>query len=112
MKVKSIRGAVKYNGIVYSEGMTFDIDEKDLKNIIENVEIIPEKKPKADEKNTEEIQYTENDKKEAQDIDKDKKTDYKSMSKDELTALALSKGLDPDIGKRKKEEIIEQLEKA
>ncbi|TRW26230.1 hypothetical protein FL857_05960 [Criibacterium bergeronii] len=40
MKVKSIRGSIKYNGTVYDEGQEFDIDKKDFATLQENIEVI------------------------------------------------------------------------
>ena len=41
MKVKSIRGSIKYNAAVFDEGQIFEIEDKDFNQIQENVEIIP-----------------------------------------------------------------------
>ena len=40
MKVKAIRGSIKYDGIVYDEGDAFDIEAADLDILRENIEIV------------------------------------------------------------------------
>lgn len=40
MLVKSIRGAIKYDGIVYGEGQEFEIKEEHFKSLQENVVVV------------------------------------------------------------------------
>ena len=40
MKVKSIRGSIKYDGTVYDEGQEFKILDTDFNSLQENVEVV------------------------------------------------------------------------
>ncbi len=40
MKVKAIRGSIKYDGIVYDEGDVFDIEVVDFDILRENIEVV------------------------------------------------------------------------
>ena len=49
MKIKSIRGNIKYNGVVYAEGDVFFMpDNENIKYLLPNIEIV--EPPKAEKK--------------------------------------------------------------
>ena len=47
MLVKSILGAIKYDGIVYGEGQEFDIKEEHFNSLQENVVLVQEEEAKG-----------------------------------------------------------------
>ena len=56
MKVKAIRGSIKYDGIVYDEGDVFDIEAVDFDILRENIEIIDSEQSNEDAQDEEEVQ--------------------------------------------------------
>lgn len=125
MKVKSIRGSIKYDGTVYDEGQEFEILDTDFNSLQENVEVVSTD-DKSDEKNNkdseevldnqeeENIIISEGEKMpfsvdEVMDIDL-QDVDLNSFKVDELKKIAKAKGIDiPE--KATKKEIIELLGK-
>ena len=125
MKVKSIRGSIKYDGTVYDEGQEFKILDTDFNSLQENVEVVSTD-DKSDEKNNkdseevldnqeeENIIVSEGEKMpfsvdEVMDIDL-QDVDLNSFKVDELKKIAKAKGIDiPE--KATKKEIIELLGK-
>lgn len=57
MFVKSIRGAIQYNGTIYPEGKEFEMQEEHFKQVQENVEVIL----KESQENTEQTSRTDRD---------------------------------------------------
>lgn len=118
MIVKSIRGSIQYNGTVYAEGMEFEIEEKHLAQIQDNVEVLPGKQEKSAKKSN---KTTPDDPKQEAPSDKpenpddpgqaslEKEVDYSKLKKAELLELAEQRNIDvPD--KATNAEIIALLE--
>lgn len=85
MLVKSIRGSIKYNGNVYFEGEEFEIEERHLVQMQENVEVIS--KAKDPEKDVEVSIESET-------LSNSEKVDYKNLKKAELLEIAKGKGIE------------------
>lgn len=85
MLVKSIRGSIKYNGNVYFEGEEFEIEERHLVQMQENVEVIS--KAKDPEKDVE-VSI------EPGTLSNSEKVDYKNFKKAELLEIAKGKGIE------------------
>lgn len=96
MRVKSIRGTIKYDGIVYQENQEFEIREEDFKPLQENIEVMENTKISTKTENKD-VFVTEEEEK-----------DYTKMKKAELIKEAEEKGIEiPD--KATNAEIIELL---
>lgn len=59
MKVKSIRGSIKYDGIVYDEGDVFDIEATDLDILRENIEVVEDTQQDGNIEDSEDTQYSD-----------------------------------------------------
>lgn len=59
MKVKAIRGSIKYDGIVYDEGDVFDIEAADLDILRENIEIVEDAQQDDNIEDSEDTQYSD-----------------------------------------------------
>ena len=59
MKVKAIRGSIKYDGIVYDEGDVFDIEAVDLDILRENIEIVEDAQQDDNIEDSEDTQYSD-----------------------------------------------------
>ena len=59
MKVKSIRGSIKYNGTVYEEGAIFDIENADFDSLRENIEVVEDIQQEDNIKDSEDTQYSD-----------------------------------------------------
>ena len=59
MKVKAIRGSIKYNGIVYDEGDVFDIEAIDLDILRENIEVVEDTQQDGNIEDSEDTQYSD-----------------------------------------------------
>lgn len=120
MKVKSIRGSIKYNGTVYDEGQEFEISENDFPQVQENVEVISESISNvADKENSKENEDSDTvmvsgdeeqpfSDDEVMDIDL-KDVDLNSFKVDELKKIAKQKGVKLQ-DKMNKSEIIKAIE--
>ena len=122
MKVKSIRGSIKYDGTVYDEGQEFKILDTDFNSLQENVEVVSTDKQKtqvnkSDENNAGESEDTqdtvlndENTENIATNYSKMKKI-YIPLppKKDELVAIAKEKDIEFNE-KTTKDELVSLLE--
>lgn len=96
MRVKSIRGTIKYDGTVYQENQEFEIREEDFKPLQENIEVVKNTKTSITKENKDVFVAEEEEK------------DYTKMKKAELIKEAEEKGIEiPD--KATNAEIIEIL---
>lgn len=109
MKVRAIRGSIMYDGTVYPEGSEFEIEEKHLPQMQENVEVLDgavkpseEERPKATKEPAEEPLNED---------PEEVAPDYSKMKKEELLSLAQERGIEVPT-KAKTAEIIELLEGA
>lgn len=59
MKVKAIRGSIKYDGVVYDEGDVFDIEAADLDILRENIEIVEDTQQEDNIEDSEDTQYSD-----------------------------------------------------
>ena len=59
MKVKAIRGSIKYNGVVYDEGDVFDIEAVDFDILRENIEIVEDSQQDDNIDDSEDTQYSD-----------------------------------------------------
>ncbi len=59
MKVKAIRGSIKYDGIVYDEGDVFDIEAIDLDILRENIEVVEDTQQDGNIEDSEDTQYSD-----------------------------------------------------
>ena len=59
MKVKAIRGSIKYDGIVYDEGDVFDIEATDLDILRENIEVVEDTQQDGNIEDSEDTQYSD-----------------------------------------------------
>lgn len=59
MKVKAIRGSIKYDGIVYDEGDVFDIEAVDFDILRENIEIVEDAQQDDNIEDSEDTQYSD-----------------------------------------------------
>ncbi|MGP1567973.1 MAG: Rho termination factor N-terminal domain-containing protein [Peptoanaerobacter stomatis] len=98
MKIKSIRGSIKYNGTVYEEGDIFEIEDTDFSQLQENIEIV--------EDNLEDEQTYSND--EVMDIELDE-VDLNSFNISTLKKIAKEKDIKLS-DKMTKQEIINAIE--
>ena len=96
MKVKSIRGTVKYDGIAYEEGQVFEINEIHFSQMQENIEIVSQDESK-------EIIQDE--------IKEETEINYSKLNKSKLLELAKQKGIEVSNDDTK-EKIISKLEGA
>ena len=96
MKVKSIRGTVKYDGIAYEEGQVFEINEIHFSQMQENIEIVSQDESK---------EIIQNEIKEETEIN------YSKLNKSKLLELAKQKGIEVSNDDTK-EKIISKLEGA
>lgn len=94
MKVKSIRGTVKYDGIAYEEGQVFEINEIHFSQMQENIEIVSQDESK-------EIIQDE--------IKEETEINYSKLNKSKLLELAKQKGIEVS-NEDTKEKIISKLE--
>ena len=113
MKVKSIRGSIKYDGTVYDEGQEFKILDTDFNSLQENVEVVS-----TDEQKTQVNKSDENNAGESEDTQdtvlNDENTEniatkYSKMKKDELVAIAKEKDIEFNE-KTTKDELVSLLE--
>ncbi|MGP1563230.1 hypothetical protein [Filifactor alocis] len=81
MLVKSILGAIKYDGIVYGEGQEFEIKEEHFKSLQDNVVVV---KSEETEGTTDETTGTETE----TETEKDGKIDFTSWTVEELRKFA------------------------
>ena len=89
MLVKSILGAIKYDGIVYGEGQEFEIKEEHFKSLQDNVVVV---KSEETEGTTDETTGTETETETETETDteteKDGKIDFTSWTVEELRKFA------------------------
>ena len=113
MKVKSIRGSIKYDGTVYDEGQEFKILDTDFNSLQENVEVVS-----TDEQKTQVNKSDENNAGESEDTQdtvlNDENTEniaanQSKMKKDELVAIAKEKDIEFNE-KTTKDELVSLLE--
>lgn len=98
MLVKSILGAIKYDGIVYGEGQEFEIKEEHFKSLQDNVVVV---KSEETEGTTDETIGTET----------DVRIDFTSWTVEELRKFAKDTGVVLKSGLTKSE-MIKVLEEA
>lgn len=102
MLVKSILGAIKYDGIVYGEGQEFEIKEEHFKSLQDNVVVV---KSEETEGTTDETTGTETE----TEAEKDGKIDFTSWTVEELRRFAKEAGVVLKSGLTKAE-MIKELE--
>ena len=112
MLVKSIRGAIKYDGIVYGEGQEFDIKEEHFNSLQENVVVVQAEEAKGatdemtgTEKAAETTTITETE----TETETDGRIDFTSWTVEELRKFAKEVGVVLKSGLTKAE-IIKELE--
>lgn len=112
MLVKSIRGAIKYDGIVYGEGQEFDIKEEHFNSLQENVVVVQAEEAKGatdemtgTEKVAETTTTTETE------TETDGRIDFTSWTVEELRKFAKDTGVVLKSGLTKSE-MIKVLEEA
>lgn len=114
MLVKSILGAIKYDGIVYGEGQEFEIKEEHFNSLQENVVVVQPEEAKGA---TDETTISE---KEAEDAttpetgtetETDERIDFTSWTVEELRKFAKDTGVVLKSGLTKSE-MIKVLEEA
>lgn len=113
MLVKSIRGAVKYDGIVYGEGQEFDIKEEHFNSLQENVVVVQEEEAKGatDEMTgTEKAAETTTTTETGTETETDERIDFTSWTVEELRNFAKEANVPLKSGLTKSE-IIKILEK-
>lgn len=103
MLVKSIRGAIKYDGIVYGEGQEFDIKEEHFKSLQDNVVVV---KSEETEGTTDETTGTET----GTEAEMDERIDFASLTVEELRKFAKDADVPLKSGLTKSE-IVAILEK-
>nr|DAP27597.1 MAG TPA: hypothetical protein [Caudoviricetes sp.] len=81
MLVKSILGAIKYDGIVYGEGQEFDIKEEHFKSLQDNVVVV---KSEETEGTTDETTGTET----GTEAETDERIDFTGWTVEELRNFA------------------------
>ncbi|MGP1405248.1 hypothetical protein [Filifactor alocis] len=81
MLVKSILGAIKYDGIVYGEGQEFEIKEEHFKSLQDNVVVV---KSEETDRTTDETIETET----GTEAEKDGRIDFTSWTVEELRKFA------------------------
>lgn len=112
MLVKSIRGAIKYDGIVYGEGQEFDIKEEHFNSLQENVVVVQAEEAKGatdemtgTEKAAETTTITETE----TETETDGRIDFTSWTVEELRKFAKEVGVVLKSGLTKAE-MIKELE--
>lgn len=110
MLVKSILGAIKYDGIVYGEGQEFDIKEEHFKSLQENVVVVQPEEAKGA---TDEMTGTEKAAKTTTETETetDGRIDFTSWTVEELRKFAKDTGVVLKSGLTKSE-MIKVLEEA
>ena len=113
MKVKAIRGSIKYDGVVYDEGDVFDIEAADLDILRENIEIVDSEQSNEDVQDEEEEQSSTT--QDNQDTSEDEinadDEDLNSLNITELKKIAKEKDVKlPD--KATKQDIIKAIEES
>ena len=114
MLVKSILGAIKYDGIVYGEGQEFDIKEEHFNSLQENVVVVQEEEAKGatDEMTgTEKAAETTTTTETETETETDGRIDFISWTVEELRKFAKDTGVVLKSGLTKSE-MIKVLEEA
>ena len=113
MKVKAIRGSIKYDGVVYDEGDVFDIEAADLDILRENIEIVDSEQSNEDVQDEEEEQSstTQDNQDTSEDEINTDDEDLNSLNITELKKIAKEKDVKlPD--KATKQDIIKAIEES
>jgi len=112
MKVKAIRGSIKYDGIVYDEGDVFDIEAIDLDILRENIEVVDSEQSNEDAQDEEEVQSdTQDNPNTSEDEINADDEDLNSLNITELKKIAKEKDVKlPD--KATKQDIIKAIEES
>ena len=112
MKVKAIRGSIKYDGVVYDEGDVFDIEAADLDILRENIEIVDSEQSNEDAQDEEEVQSdTQDNPNTSEDEINADDEDLNSLNITELKKIAKEKDVKlPD--KATKQDIIKAIEES
>jgi hypothetical protein len=113
MKVKAIRGSIKYDGIVYDEGDVFDIEATDLDILRENIEIVDSEQSNEDVQDEEEEQSstTQDNQDTSEDEINTDDEDLNSLNITELKKIAKEKDVKlPE--KATKQDIIKAIEES
>ena len=107
MKVKAIRGSIKYDGIVYDEGDVFDIEAIDLDILRENIEVVEDTQQDGNIEDSEDTQYSDSEVIETNLDD----VDLNTFNISELKKIAKEKDVKlPD--KATKQDIIKAIEES
>lgn len=112
MKVKAIRGSIKYDGVVYDEGDAFDIETVDFDILRENIEVVDSEQSNEDAQDEEEVQSDTQDNPDTSEdeINADDE-DLNSLNITELKKIAKEKDVKlPD--KATKQDIIKAIEES
>lgn len=112
MKVKAIRGSIKYDGVVYDEGDVFDIEAADLDILRENIEIVDSEQSNEDVQDEEEVQSdTQDNPDTSEDEINTDDEDLNSLNITELKKIAKEKDVKlPE--KATKQDIIKAIEES
>ena len=110
MKVKAIRGSIKYDGIVYDEGDVFDIEAIDLDILRENIEVVDSEQSNEDAQDEVQSDTQDNPDTSEDEINADDE-DLNSLNITELKKIAKEKDVKlPD--KATKQDIIKAIEES
>ena len=110
MKVKAIRGSIKYDGIVYDEGDAFDIEAADLDILRENIEIVDSEQSNEEAQDEVQSDTQDNPNTSEDEINADDE-DLNSLNITELKKIAKEKDVKlPD--KATKQDIIKAIEES